>query len=319
MHALNTTDIRVLRTVFDGRDRLPAVAAAAGLSLPRASVVLSGLAAKGLLDKTRRGMSWTVGFSDSRSAHLLRELFGRGFRAEEVLADSKLALLSVLAGNGGSVGPKDLAAFTGLSGGSVRSFVRSGLRYGVLRRNDDGYSISRSAVTLLSFLRSYEGDVAGRVAGAISKNAVVHRTFGFEVLFSVPGGESAGGASPTAVTAFGADGVETIGLRDYYHFSPAGRKLRREDYILDYIMLDQGNVQHLTISMIYLKLHRRRIDGRRLGLLSRVYGMPSLAGDMLRFVDEKALEIKGFPKRAEFDEKFWMYGGDHAWKAPASA
>jgi len=319
MHALNATDIRVLRAVFDGRDRLPAVAAAAGLSLPRASVVLSGLAAKGLLEKTRRGMSWTVGFSDSRSAHLLRELFGRGFRAEEVLADSKLALLSVLAGNGGSVGPKDLAAFTGLSGGSVRSFVRSGLRYGVLRRNDDGYSISRSAVTLLSFLRSYEGDVAGRVAGAISKNAVVHRTFGFEVLFSVPGGESTGGASPTAVTAFGADGVETIGLRDYYHFTPSGRKLHREDYLWDYIMLDPGSVQHLTISLIYLKLHRKKIDLRRLGLLSRVYGMPSLAGDMVRFVDDKALDIKGFPKRAEFDEKFWMYGGDHAWKAPAPA
>jgi hypothetical protein len=317
MHALNATDIRVLRAVFDGRDRLPAVAAAAGLSLPRASVVLSGLAAKGLLEKTRRGMSWTVGFSDSRSAHLFRELLGSGFRAEEVMSDSKLTLLSVLAGNGGSLDQKDLLAFSGLSGGSVRAFIRAGIRYGVLWRDADGYAISTSARTLRAFLRSYEEDIAGRVAGAVSKNALVHRTFGFEVIFSLPEGESGGRAAPTAVTAFSADGVPTFGSRDYYHHAPSGRALRREDYIMDYIMLGPGSVQHLTISMIYLKLHRRRIDGRRLGLLSRVYGMPSLAGDMLRFVDDKALDIKGFPKRAEFDEKYWMYGGPHARKAPA--
>jgi len=307
MHALNSSDIRALEAVFDGRDRLGDIAAALGLSLQRTSFILSGLARRGLIEKRRRGMSETVVFSGSRSAHLFRDLLERDFPVLECLADSRLTILSVLAGNGGSLVVRDIAAFMGLSASTVRDAMRAGIRRGVLKRTGSGYAISSRMATLGAFLRSYEEDTAVKVVRAISENALIHRMFGFEIVFSLPPGEKAGGAVPTATTAFSDDGMQTRANRSYYHHAPSGRTLRREDYVLDNALLEPGNVQNLMISLIYLKMHRRKIDAEYLRLLSRVFGMASLGEEMLRYVGGE--EVSGFPKQEEFSQKHRMYGG----------
>jgi DNA-binding Lrp family transcriptional regulator len=309
MHTLNSSDIRALEAVFDGRDRLGDIAAALGLSLQRTSFILSGLARRGLIEKKRRGMSETVVFSGSRSAHLFRDLLGRGFPAVECLADSRLTLLSLLAGNGGSLVVRDIATFTGLSGSTVRDAMRAGIRRGVLKRTGSGYAISSRMATLGAFLRSYEEDIAVKVVRTISEKALIHRMFGFEILFSLPPGEKAGGAALTATTAFSRDGVPTRSSRSYYHHVPSGRTLRKEDFLLDNALMEQGNVQNLIISLIYLKMHRRKVDEDYLRLLSRVYGIPSLGDGMLRYIGGE--EVEGFPKQAEFAPKYRMYGGQH--------
>jgi hypothetical protein len=306
MHTLNSSDIRVAMAVFDGKDRLRDIARAVGLSVPRTSVILTGLAEKGLVEKRRRGMSGTVALSGSRPAHLFRELLERRLPAVECLADSKLTLVSVLAGNGGGLAANDLAAFTGLSRGTVRNFLATGMRYGVLKHVDGAYAISSRMGLLSAFVKSYEEDIAGRVIGSISRNSLIHRMFGFETVFSLPPGENAADAVPTAATAFMDDGVPTRGNRRYYHHVPSGRTLRREDYIMDNVLLEPGNIQNLTVSLIYLKKHRKRVDADYLRLLARVYGVPSLGDKMLQYADGR--DIEGFPRRAEFVQKFRMYG-----------
>lgn len=309
MHALNSSDIRALEAIFDGGDRLGDIAAALGLSLQRTSVILSGLVRRGLIDKRRRGMSETIVFSGSRSAHLLRDLLDRDFPILECLADSRLTQLSVLAGNGGSLVVRDIAAFTELSGSTVQDAMRAGIRRGVLKRTGSGYAISSRMATLGAFLRSYEEDIAVKIVGAISEKALIHRMFGFEILFSLPPGENASGAAPTATTAFSKDGVPTRSSRSYYHHVPSGRILRREDFLLDNALMEQGNVQNLIISLIYLKMRRRKVDEEYLRFLSRVYGIPSLGDGMLRYIGGE--EVEGFPKQAEFAPKYMMYGGRH--------
>lgn len=309
MHLLNRSDIRALEAIYGGGDRLADIAGALDLSLQRTSVILSGLARKGLVEKRRRGMSETIGFAGSRSAHLFRELLHRGFPAGECLADSKVTVLSVLGGNGGSLEAQEVAAFTGLAGSTVRDCLRAGLGRGVVRRTGSAYAISSRMGTLSAFLKSYEEDIAGRVVGAISETAIVHRMFGFDIVFSLPAGENAGGSAPTATTAFFGDGVQTRGNRDYYHHVTSGRRLRREDFVMDNLLLEPGNIQNLMISLIYLKLHRRKIHAEYLGLLARVYGVTSMGDMMLRYIGGE--EIEGFPKQAEFARKYGMYGGPH--------
>jgi hypothetical protein len=310
MYTLNSTDIRVLAAVFEGKERLGDIAAAVRLSVPRASVVLTGLAGKGLVEKRRRGMSGTVTLSSSRPARLLKEMLQRRLPAEECITDSKLTLISVLAGNGGGLAANDMAAFTGLSRGTVRNFLAAGMRYGVLKHAGHAYSISSRMGLLASFVKSYEEEVAGRTIGSISKNGQIHRMFGFETVFSLPPGEGAAGAVPTAVTAFMDDGVPTRANRRYYHHSPSGRKLRREDFLMDSVLLEPGSMQNMTISLIYLKKHRKRMDPEYLRLLARVYGASKLGEEMLQYIDGK--DIEGFPGRTELERKFMMYGGADA-------
>ncbi len=64
----------------------------------------------------------------------------------------------------------------------------------------------------------------------------------------------------------------------------------------------------LTYSLIFLKKHRRKVSAERLRAVGRVWGAAKLSGDMLRFVDDGAAGLPGFPSREEFDEKYLMYG-----------
>lgn len=308
MHELGAGMMRVLRAVDEGNDRLPGIAAAAGLSVPRTSAVISGLQDRGFLEKRRLGMSGTVGFSGLRFAQLFRELVDGGFHFRECLTGSRMTLLAVIAGSGGAVKATDLAAYTGYSIRTIRELLRTAEGYGVLRRTDAGWALSSRMNTLSGFLKAYAEHVAGRQAGAISANALVNRIFGFEFVFSLPHGERPSGGVATAYSALSRDGVMTRGQRDQYHFSPLKRSPGREDFIYDLVLLDRGSVQNLTMALVYLKKRRKGIDARRLRMVGRVLGSPVTGDDMLRFVDGKGRDMGGFPDYEDFLDKYRMYG-----------
>jgi len=308
MYRLNATELAVLREVQGGRDRLEDIARAIGRSISTASEAASALVAKGFLERERRGMARRLAFSASPFVSPFRGMLQRRLPLQEWLIDSGLPILSVLSGTGDGLRAADIALRMGLSPATVRNFLPRAMRRGVVRKDPDGYRLSASQTVLLDFLDRYAEFVSGRVLKSLSAGAVLRRRTGFEFIFTVPAGEVPESGFPTSLTAFAERGVAFMSDLDFYHYTPFRYTHGPEDYILDCAVEDRWSVNMLTYSLIFLKKHRRNVSAERLRAVGRVWGAAKLSGDMLRFVDDGATGLPGFPRREEFDEKYFMYG-----------
>jgi|GEM_PF-2629414 len=308
MHRFNVTEIEILREVQTGRDRLGSIAPAIGLSLAQTSHAISGLVAKGVLEKERRGMVRRVAFSGNSFVSPLRGLLQSGLPLEQGLAGSRMAMLSILAGNGEELRAGDIQRKTGLSAATVRNFLPAVIRRGVVKKTANGYRLSSSMVSLSDFLDRYSEHASGRTLKAISAAAVMRWRRGFEFIFSLPAGEVPEAGFPTGFTAFGKLGVSIRSSLDYFHHTPFRYRDGIEDHILDCILPEGGSVRAMTYSLIVLKKHRERVSLERFKSLCRAYGVSVIGDRMLRFVDAGESGFPGFPRRGEFEEKYGMYG-----------
>jgi len=308
MHRLNATEIAVLREVHSGRDRLGGIARAIGRSPAQTSHAVSGLVAKGFLEKERRGLARRLAFSGRPFVSPFREMLQSGYPLEQWLAGSRMPILSLLAGKGEHLRAADIQRKTGFSAATVRNFLPAAIRRALVKKTPEGYRLSRSAVALSGFLDRYTEHVSGMDLRSISASAVMRWRLGFEFIFTMPAGEVPGTGFPTGVTAFTNVGVVIRSDLDFYHYTPFRYKDGIEDHILDCILPSSGSVRALTYSLIVLKKYRHRVSVERFGSLARVYGMTALANNLLRFVDTDTGTFPGFPRREEFMEKYRMYG-----------
>jgi len=308
MYRLNATELSVLREVQGGRERLEDIARAIGRSHSTASEAASGLVDKGFLEREKRGMGRRLIFSANPFVSPLRDMLQRRLPLQEWLIDSGLPILSVLSGTGDGLRAADIVLRTGLSPATVRNYLPAAKRRGVVKKTQNGYRLSAGMSVLLDFLDRYAEFVAGRVLRSFSAKAVLRRRAGFEFIFTVPAGEVPKAGFPTGVTAFTRRGVLIRSNLDYYHYTPFRYKEGLEDYILDCAVAEKMSVNNLTYSLIFLKNHRRSVSAERLRAVGRAWGAAELAGDMLRFVDDGASGLPGFPRRDEFEEKYFMYG-----------
>jgi len=308
MYRLNATELALLREVQGGRDRLEDIARAIGRSPSTASEVASGLVGKGFLEREKRGMARRLAFSGNAFVSPFRDMLSRRLPLQEWLIDSGLPILSVLSGTGDDLRAADIALRTGLSPATVRNYLPTAMRRGVVKKTQNGYRLSAGMNVLLDFLDRYAEFASGRALRSFSANAVLRRRIGFEFIFTVPADGVLKGGFPTGVTAFTKRGVLIRSNLDYYHYTPFRYKAGLEDYILDCAVAERMSVNNLTYSLIFLKKRRRKVSAERLRAVGRVLGAAELAGNMLRFVDDGASGLPGFPRREEFDEKYFMYG-----------
>jgi hypothetical protein len=226
------------------------------------------------------------------------------------LADSRMAVLAVLADANGPLGTPDIAWVTGLSKSSASQAIHDALRHGVLRKEGRRYRLGGRTEALRGLLCEYARYDNGRMASGHAPDSVVPWQLGPDFIVATGTRLPEGFAHPTGTTAFSMNGMRMLGDRLYYHVTARHRALRPEDHAVDNILVGPGNVSHLTNSLVYLKRNGRRADWRYVDRLCRVYGLGGLGHEMALYLRRGRGTLAHFPSDEEFNEKMALYGGD---------
>jgi hypothetical protein len=308
MKILNSIEWDILTSVARGETDLKTIAKAMDRSLNRTSVIVAGLEGKGFLTRRRFGLSYRVTLAENGVADHLRRLVLDGLPLNRYLVDSRIIVLATIADARWVLGAPDLAWLTGLSKSSVSLAIHDALRYGVLKKEGRSYRWGGRMEALRSFLTEYARYDNGRAASCIEKNSSVAWQLGPDFIIATPAGLPRRAAEPTGVTAFSLNDLQIVSTRFYYHITGKPRTLRPEDHAVDNILLEPGNVTHLTYSLVYLKRNGRRTDWHYLDRLCRIYGLGDLGAKMTQYLKHGRGTLTGFPTDDEFREKIALYG-----------
>jgi predicted transcriptional regulator len=312
MHELNSTEILVMQSIFEGNNRLKDISENADKSIAQVSVTVKKLCEKGFLVKEKRGLSKIISFSSHDFAHNFKELLVRSFPVEECLSYSKMTILSFFLGPRVRISITDLKAKTDLSITTIRNALHNAIKFGVVRKIPYGYKLSNRMVLLKNFLNGYSEFISNKNIKSYATNGIIHWRVGFEFIYSLPKGVRESIGNPTSITAYTYDGIKIRSNRDYYHYSPTMKILKKEDFIIDHIILNHYgkgifHKQNLIYSLIYLKRFYDEIDENYFIRLSRISGLSSIAKEFLSYFNEDYIGKKYLPSKKEFYEKYKLY------------
>lgn len=307
MHELNITEIKILDSIFDGAITPGDISARIGKSLPTISRSISKLEQKGFVEIERKGISHFIRFSSNEFVNYYKELIIKEFPLVECLSGWRMTFLALFTGKINRLSKSDLHLKTGMSPHTIRKYITTAKRYGVLKEVPYGFRISKRMDILRDFLISYAQHISGKMVHSISNEVLVHWKFGFEFIYSVPSGYSSPIGFTTGVTAFSNDNVIIRSQRAYYHYVPFKTKPRKEDYIIDNLLINKAGRQSIMYSLFYYKKYSHEINSKHLAQLSKISGLASLGRDLHHYLHENK-DYQDFPEREVFNEKYQMYG-----------
>ena len=309
MHELNKTEIEVLRAVYEGRINTRGISKTIGRSSTRVSVIVEGLRKKGFLQKERNGVGYLISFSPNKFVDHFKRVLAENRPSIECLTDSKMTLLGMFLGRAQWLQKRDITSRTMLSQSTIRDFLATEVRCGVLRREGRCYRLSKSMGILKDFLEEYSNFISWTLLKELAQDTIVQWRLGFEFIFSVPKSIEPGIGQATGITAFGRNGVDFITSRDYFHFLPSKMKMGHEEFILDNILMGTEDTRNILNSAIYLKRNFEKVDMERFLRVSETYGIRKKCEELVAFITAKKTNVQGFPSYKEFIEKYQIYRG----------
>ena len=307
-YELNKTEFRALSSIFEGNETNKKLSEAIGRSTTRTSAIVNGLKEKGFVDVKRKGMSNFIGFSNNSFIQPLKRLVMDQFPLSECLSDTDMTLLSYFIDGKSNLDKKDILLKTDLAEVTIRKFLSRQIRYGILKKESNGYRLSSSQDNIRDLIVEYSQFTSSRFTENISTDSVIHWRNNFEFIYSIGGERSNSIGFKTALTAFKEEGIDFMSNRTYFHYIPKRNDISREEYILDNIVSHKYNKRSILYSAIYFKVNEDRVDSRRLIDLSSLYGDETIARKLILYVEDN-INIGGFPDIDDFHEKLKIYQG----------
>ncbi|MFQ5837158.1 MAG: hypothetical protein ACE5HJ_00045 [Thermoplasmata archaeon] len=306
MMQLTGSELDVIYHVIDGQHRLASLSRASGLSIPRVSQLATKLERKGVLEKRREGLSVHLALTESTLGGALNRLFRLGqVDPKAVLHDSRLRILVLLASK--TLDMEKLALETGLSRETVRKYLREFERLGVVKRDEDCYSLSTALPHLAAFLDEWGKHANVKKLREIAPTGTIRWQSGNEFIFATPLDTEPHEGLPTALTAMYDYGIELIVGEKHYHYMPWREELKPEDIALDTILAYPNSSRMLAVALVFLKMFKQ-IDRDFLLQRASEVGFREVAANTLRFIDGKSVPDPRFPTHGEFEQLSALFG-----------
>jgi len=262
----------------------------------------------------------------------LKQLFSMNLQLEKIFTRSGLAFLLTLTIPGMSKSGEektgigltrdDIHKLSGLSYRTIDRVKKLLISAAVIFERNGQYRISRAMNELRNFLDNYAKYHAGVIIRNlssimnISQNSIVQKFVagGEIILASNEELESTGECSIayTSITAMSRDNIQFLSNQNFYHYSIGNRTLKKEDYIIDTLLVGSDGARNMAYAMLYLQHISNYLDRNYLIEMGTLFGIGEIMKAMLRYIDSYpaiGIEIpKNFPKVDEFRELCMLYG-----------
>ncbi|RLE40046.1 hypothetical protein DRZ77_03130 [Candidatus Woesearchaeota archaeon] len=308
MGILKTSELMILRQVFEGYTTVKDISKTSKLSQSRVSVLVNELQYKEFLNIKRIRRKKIVEFYFSKHAENIRRLFSSNIPVEKILAGGKLDILFSIHKNFKNI--NEIREETCLEKETIRKYLRELSYLGVVEKKDKRYKLAYHPL-LYEFLSDYSSYANKRIVREYDESAIILWEEGRRFIFKTENRLKIDRyIKPTAFTAMSKYKIDIISKYYYYYYSPCAGELRVEDIALHSIVVDKESSRNLIYAMLLLK--KAGFDEEYLIKASSIYGAKTIAKNMIEYLRTgKTVErIYGrrFPNIKEFKEIASEYG-----------
>ncbi|GAB6101021.1 hypothetical protein JCM16138_02440 [Thermococcus atlanticus] len=309
MDTLSKMEVRALLKLKGG-ETITGLASKLGLSIYRASVLVSSLKRKGLVKTEKRGKYRIVSLSEAKPAELFKRLvpkFGH-MPLNRILSGKSLPLLAVLRDT--PLSAHELCIKGNLPRSTLYYVLNRLSNYGIIGERDGRYFLVERYRLFHEFAREFYELQNSIKAREFSGDAVVVWSGVGEFILSTRKyrGKDVRNFHLTGLERFGDFGMELVGTgRYHYYYSERAGELSLEEIILHALLID-FSPRTILYSIVLLLAHRDRIDQKKLFELGIKYDVD--VDGLLEYIKGKGVKRYPYPSMKEVKEIFKMYFGE---------
>jgi hypothetical protein len=307
MFELNEAEIEALTAIKQGATHHDQVAKEIKVSRSHANHIIMSLCEKGFLEKTRRGLTYEIRFTNNLFVENFKRLIDAHLPLSKLLGGNKVMVLALFTGTLNRLSVSDLVLLTGLSKVTIWRYLTAWMDHGIMKKIPYGYRISRSSALLKQFLVEYSRFHCIKAVSDVSPGAVMLWNLGFECVYSLPIGIETAVGRTTGIAAFAENGVAFFGSREYRHIVAFDRRFDLADAILDNIVIDPLNWTSMLNSLICLGARTSLVEEDRLKHLAKAYGLGGLGSEMFDYIKTGNRARETFPQYKEYKQKLALY------------
>jgi len=304
MYSLNRNELRALKAICEGTDSIQNIAEAVGISKVSAYRAAASLSSSRLAKAAKDGKSIRISPSHYGHSHAICSyLVGSRRSADPLIGSRLLVLLSV------SSNPKTLERVgkeLGLAKESVRRIAWTLRQFGAISLVGGSASIPSADLTLARFLKDFSKGACEAKLESIERTGTMLWSEGLEFVFSARKTVDAPGVSETGITAMSRKGIRFVSDARYYHYAYWKQKLTNEEIALHQILVDPASARNLSYGILFLmKAGYRQAYLERLGQSLEI---GTLTGQIVRFLEGKAVDNPQFPSKSDMSRLRNQYG-----------
>jgi len=307
MNTLSRMEIRVLLDLEEEKN-VTELAKELGLSIYRASTLVSSLERKGLI-RAKKGKKKIVLLNDTKPGELFRKIvssFGH-MPLDKVLSGKNLLLLAVLENVPSS--PKELYIKASLPRSTLYHTINRLSNYGIIIGKNGKYSLLERYMLFHEFAKEFY-DVQNSIkAREFSRDSAIVWSGVKEFILSTKKykGKDVGNLHLTGLERFSDFGVELIGTGRYHYYYSEKAELSLEDVVMHALLID-FSPRTILYSIVLLLAFRDKLNRNKLLNLGKKYGV-SIEG-LLAYLEGKEAGRYPYPSLKEVEETFEMYFGE---------
>lgn len=305
-YTLSRLEINILKEIIKGNHSLTKIRNSLLISPSLLSYNIRKLDNTGLIRTIKNGRKKNVYFANSKHASLLRELLlvYDHVKWENILSGLNIEVLFEVL-NDSEIGFKNFSRVT------FWRKARTLKSHGIIKLDNNGYSINPRFLILENFLIEYQRYIIDSFIRSVSEKAVILWQKDFECLFRAPKNLDLPqkNLSKTATSRFGDFGIPIFSNFDIYFYSRTKKTIRMEDLVLHTLLIDRDSVRYTLYSLLLLKKKWKTINEEYLLREAQRLDLNLLINAMLQFLRTRGMRKgKTLPTWEEFMAKARDYG-----------
>lgn len=280
-YTFNKLEIKILKEVIKGNHSLTKIRNNLLIRPSLLSYNIRKLDNKGLIRAIMNGRKKNVYFADSKHASLLRELLlvYDHIRWENILYGLTIEVFFEVL-NDSEISYKNFSRVT------LWRKARNLKSHGLLKSDNNGYSINPRFSILENFLIEYQRYIIDNFVRSVSERAVILWRKDFECLIRVPKNLDLSQTNlfKTATSRFSDFDIPIFSDFDIYFCSRTKETIRIEDLVLHTLLIDRDSVRYTLYSLLLLKKKWKTIDEEYLLKEAQRLDLSLLINAMLQFL-----------------------------------
>jgi len=280
-YTFNKLEIQILRQLAKGKHSLSDVRKSLLIGPSLLSYNLKKLLQKGIIKIIGRGPNKRIYFDNSKHASLFRELLliHDHIKWENILPSLAIEVL-FQASNNSEMSYRNFSKVT------FWRHARNLKAHGILKSDNNRYSINPRFSTLKEFLIEYQRFLINTLVRSVSESAVILWQKDFECLIRTPRNLVIPKKNffRTATSRLHDFGIPILSDSDIYFYSKNKNTIQIEDVILHTLLIDRDNVRYVLYSLLLLKKKWKKIDEEYLLREAQKLDLSLLINAMFQFL-----------------------------------
>lgn len=280
-YTFNKLEIQILRQLAKGKHSLSDVRKNLLIGPSLLSYNLKKLLQAGIIKIIGRGPNKRIYFDNSKHASLFRELLliHDHIKWENILPSLAIEVL-FQASNNSEMSYRNLSKVT------FWRHARNLKAHGILKSDNNRYSINPRFSILKEFLIEYQRFLINTLVRSVSESAVILWQKDFECLIRTPRNLVIPQKNffRTATSRLHDFGIPILSDSDIYFYSKNKNTIQIEDVILHTLLIDRDNVRYVLYSLLLLKKKWKKIDEEYLLREAQKLDLSLLINAMFQFL-----------------------------------